>query len=173
MLKKIENRWPEWPNSWLAHGIILETYKRYAEARQLVETAISLGAEGPEAYFYLAESTMYSSPDQLPAAQKAIEKAEALAPQDPWIHAIAGRIALSRKEFDKAVAELQKATELRPHFAQAYYNVAQAHKALGQPEKAESDLQMVQKIHRDFPNSDADTADLKNSLFQVRPAQNW
>ena len=172
-LKKIENRWPEWPDSWLVHGIILETYKRYEEARQMMETAISLGAEGPEAYFYLAESTMYSAPDQLPAAQKAIERAEALAPEDPWIHAIAGRIALGRKQFDKAAEELQRATELRPHFAQAYYLLAQAHKALGQTAKAESELEMVQKIHRDFPNAEADTVDVKNSLFQVRPSQNW
>ncbi len=171
-LKKIENRWPEWPDSWLVHGIILETYKRYEEARQMVETAVSLGAEGPEAYFYLAESTMYSAPDQLPAAQKAIEKAEALASEDPWIHAIAGRIALGRKQFEKAAEELQRATELRPHFAQAYYLLAQTHKALGQTAKAESDLEMVGKIHRDFPNAEADTADLKNSLFQVRPSQN-
>jgi len=173
MLKRIENRWPEWPDSWLVHGILLETYKNYEEARQMVETAVSLGAEGPEAYFYLAESTMYSSPDQLPAAQKAIEKAEALAPQDPWIRAIAGRIALSRKQFEKAVEELQRATELRPHFAQAYYNLAQAHKALGQTAKAESELEMVKTIHRDFPDAEADTADLKNSLFQVRLSPNW
>ncbi len=172
-LKRIESRWPEWPDSWLVHGIILETYKRYEEARQLVETAVSLGAEGPEAYFYLAESTLYSAPDQLPAAQKAIERAEALASEDPWIHAIAGRIALGRKQFDKAAEELQKATELRPHFAQAYYLLAQAHKALGQTAKAEAELEMVQKIHRDFPNAEADTTDLKNSLFQVRPSQNW
>ncbi len=173
LLKTIENRWPEWPDSWLVHGILLETYKRYDEARQMMETAISLGAQEPEAYFYLAESTMNSSPDQLPAAQKAIEKAEALAPQDPWVHAIAGRIALSRKQFEKAAEESQRATELRPHFAQAYYTLAQAHKALGQTAKAESELEMVQKIHRDFPDAEADTADLKNSLFQVKGSQNW
>ena len=173
MLKKIENKWPEWPDSWLVNGILLETYKRYDEARQMIETAISLGAEGPEAYFYLAESTMYSSPDQLPAAQKAIERAEALAPQDPWVHAVAGRIALDRKQFDKAVEELQRATELRPHFAQAYYNLAQAHKALGQTAKAESELEMVKTIHHDFPDAEADMADLKSSLFQVKPSQSW
>ncbi len=173
MLKRIENRWPEWPDSWLVHGILLETYKRYDEARQMVETAISLGAEGPEAYFYLAESTMYSSPDQLAEAQKAIDKAEALNPQDPWIRAIAGRIALGRKQFEKAADELQKATEIRPHFAQAYYNLALAHRALGQSAKAESELEMVKTIHRDFPDAEADTADLKSSLFQVRPSQNW
>ncbi len=171
VLKTIEDRWPEWPDSWLVHGILLETYKRYDEARQMVENAVALGAQGPEAYFYLAESTMYSSPDQLPAAQKAIERAESLAPQDPWIHAIAGRIALGRKQFDRAADELQKATELRPHFAQAYYNLAQAHKALGETEKAHSELEMVEKIHREFPNAEADTYELKNSLFQVRPSQ--
>ncbi len=172
MLKRIESRWPEWPDSWLVHGILLETYKRYDEARQMVETAISLGAEGPEAYFYLAESTLYSSPNQLAAAQSAIEKAETLAPQDPWIHAIAGRIAMAGKHFEKAVEESQQAVDLRPHFAQAYYTLAQAHKALGQSAKAESELQMVEQIHRDFPNAEAETADLRQSLFQARPSRN-
>ena len=172
LLKKVEDRWPEWPDSWLVDGILLETYKRYDEARQMVETAVSLGARGPEAYFYLAESTMYSSPDQLPAAQKAIEQAEALAPQDPWVHAIAGRIALDRKEYAKAAEELQRATELRPHFAQAHYNLAQAFKAMGQTAKAETELQTVEKIHREFPNAEADSADFTNSLFQVGSSVN-
>jgi tetratricopeptide (TPR) repeat protein len=169
LLNEIQNRWPEWPSAWLAHGIILETYKRYDEARQMIETAVMLGARGGEAYFYLAESTLYTSPDRIEDAEKAIQQALPLAPDDPWVHALAGRIAFEKKQYTEAVAQLQEAIRLRPHLVQAHYNLAQAYKAMGERRESELELEQVTMIHLKFPDSEEDSNDLSTTLFQVGP----
>jgi hypothetical protein len=43
LLVEIENRWPEWPNVWLAHGMILASHGHDEEARHAFETAAALG----------------------------------------------------------------------------------------------------------------------------------
>jgi tetratricopeptide (TPR) repeat protein len=53
LLAEIERHWPEWPAIWVARGVAMATHGRFEEARQALETAISLGAHSPEVYFYL------------------------------------------------------------------------------------------------------------------------
>jgi len=44
LLSEVQTRWPEWSGVWLAHGIILATHRHYEEARQVLEMAVTLGA---------------------------------------------------------------------------------------------------------------------------------
>lgn len=92
-LKEIQSRWPEWHAVWVAQGVILASQKRFEDARQALETAVTFGARGPETYYYLAECSLRSGPERIGAAEAAIQKALKLAPDDPWIQALAGRIA--------------------------------------------------------------------------------
>ncbi len=92
LLNQIQNRWPEWHVGWVAHGIILAAHRRFEEARQALETAVALGARSPEAYYYLADCTLRSAPKRIDAAQAAIRQALKLAPDDPWIRSLAGRL---------------------------------------------------------------------------------
>ena len=46
LLQQIQNRWPEWPEAWMAHGIVLGTHGRKDEARAALRTAVALGARG-------------------------------------------------------------------------------------------------------------------------------
>src|ERR1019366_8847087 len=71
LLKEVQGRWPEWPAGWVARGIVLETHGGFEEARQALETAVSLGARSPETYYYLADSTLRSTPKRIDAAEKA------------------------------------------------------------------------------------------------------
>jgi len=48
ILEQIQNRSPEWPAAWAADGIILGIHGQPGEARKALQTAISLGAAGPE-----------------------------------------------------------------------------------------------------------------------------
>ncbi len=171
LLDSIRRRWPQWPDAWLSEGIILETYRRYDEARQMVEKAVALGARSSEAYFYLAESLLYTSPDRIDAAQKNVRQAVALAPDDPWVRALAGRIAFEKKEYGTAVEQLQQAIRLRPSLVQAHYVLAQTYKALGRVEESREQLDQVSTIHKQSPNDEADTTDVKRALFQVRPLE--
>ena len=71
LLKEVQGRWPEWPAGWVARGIVLETHGGFEEARQALETAVSLGARSPGTYYYLADSTLRSTPKRIDAAEKA------------------------------------------------------------------------------------------------------
>jgi cytochrome c-type biogenesis protein CcmH/NrfG len=68
-----------------AHG-------RYAEARQALATAVSLGARSPEAMAHLADSILRSAPGDASAAESAIRQALRLAPGDAWMLNIAAQI---------------------------------------------------------------------------------
>jgi Flp pilus assembly protein TadD len=43
LLMEIQSSWPEWSAARVAHGILLDTHRHYEEARQALETAVSLG----------------------------------------------------------------------------------------------------------------------------------
>jgi protein O-GlcNAc transferase len=173
LLDEIQNRWPEWSNAWVAHGIILESHKRSEEARQTLETAIALGARSSEVYFYLAECTLRAAPERIAAAEEAVRKALELAPQDPWVRALAGRIAFEQGHYQNAVDQLQEAIRLRPHFVQAHYNLAQAYAALDRKQESRSELDQVTLIQEKFPHADEEAAEVMEALFRVKSPRDW
>jgi tetratricopeptide (TPR) repeat protein len=96
LLGEMQNRWPEWHAIWVARGVVLETHQHFEEARQALEIAVVLGARSSEAYCYLADSSFRSTPARTDAAEVAIRKAVSLAPEDPWIKSLAGKIASAK-----------------------------------------------------------------------------
>lgn len=114
LLKQILNRWPEWHAGWVAQGIVLGNRGRFEEARRALETAVALGARSPEVHYCLAGFTLRSAPNMLDAAEAAAQQALKLAPADPWIHSLAGRIASARGEDATAAERLREAVRLNP-----------------------------------------------------------
>jgi tetratricopeptide (TPR) repeat protein len=169
LLNDIQNRWPEWHPGWLAHGIILDTHKRYDEARQMLEVAVALGARGAEAYFYLADATLRTSPERIDEAERAVRQALALTPSDPWALALAGRIAFERKQYDRAIELLREGLRLRPGMAQAHYHLAQAYSAVGRKDEAQAELEQLRRIREQYPMADEAPADVLGAIFQVKP----
>src|SRR5205814_289564 len=85
LLDQVQRRWPEGAAVWVARGIIQAAHGHFEDARRALETAVTVGARSPEAWFYLADSTMRSAPDRIADAEIAIRKALSLAPEDGWI----------------------------------------------------------------------------------------
>ena len=96
LLGEMQNRWPEWHAIWVARGVVLETHRHFEDARLALETAVALGARSSEAYYYLADSSLRSTPGRIDAAEAAVRKALSLAPDDPWIKALTARIASAK-----------------------------------------------------------------------------
>ena len=91
LLDTIQHRWPELAAAWVARGMIHAAHARYAEARQALETAISLGARSPEVLAHLADS-LRSQPGHTAEAESAIQRALRLAPGDTWMQNLAAQI---------------------------------------------------------------------------------
>lgn len=169
LLQQIERRWPEWPGVQLVHGIILQKRRNTQEALRKLTAAIALGAREPAAYYYLAEATLQARPDDTEAARKAVREALALDPRDPWAHALAGRIAFERDEYENALAELREAVRLQPRMVQAHYNLARVYQELGRSAEARREIDEVRTLRERFPNEPDDPDLLHSNLFAVDP----
>jgi len=173
LLSEVRTRWPEWSNVWVAHGIILATHQHYEEARQALETAVALGASSPETYFFLANCALRAG--RKDAAETLIGQSLRLSSADPWIQALAGRIAFERGEYQLAVERDRAAIRQRPRFAEAHAGLAQAYAALGR--KQESDAERTQAGTMQTTASNDDPPYLsrlfQGSLLEEKPPRDW
>jgi tetratricopeptide (TPR) repeat protein len=169
LLVKLETRWPEWDRPYLLSGILLEIQLRSAEARQTLETAIALGADTPEAYYYLALAITHSAPDDVASAQTAITHAMALTSQDPTVYLLAGKISLSKKDYAGAVPYLLTATRLQPTLIPAHYALRDAYTALGDTQKSTAELEVIKRLAIENPSDDQNRFSIPDFLFAVRP----
>jgi tetratricopeptide (TPR) repeat protein len=166
-LAQIQARWPEWRRSYLIQGIILDINKKPAAARQALETAIALGANTPEAYYFLALSITETTPEDQAGAQKAVARALELNPGDPYIRGLAGKLAFTQGDYKSAIEHLNEAVRLFPNFVQAHYNLASAYRSTGDEQKALAEMKEVRRIREENPQPELETPPLGDVLFGV------
>jgi tetratricopeptide (TPR) repeat protein len=154
LLAQLESREPTWYLPYEIHGIILTIRIRPAEARPVLETAIALGADDPQSYFYLASAIILANTEDVSEAQKAINRALALDPKDPFIQSLAGRIAYLSKDYPSALQHLQAALAIWPEMIEAHQTLSGTYRALGEKEKAVEELKTVLRIKQQNPTAD-------------------
>ncbi len=170
LLSQMEARWPEWSVPYMIHGVILTIRRRPSEAEPLLVTAISLGAENPVAYYYLALARTTETPPRPQEAQEAIVKALQFNPEDAFNQSLAGRIAFLLDDYHTAEKHLQAALRLWPDMVEAHQTLSGVYRALGEKEKSVVELKEVLRIKQATRDADQSppfpTGDL---LFTVRP----
>jgi len=154
LLAQLESREPTWYLPYEIHGIILTIRIRPVEARPVLETAIALGADDPQSYFYLASAIIQANTEDAGEARKAIDRALALGPKDPFIQALAGRLAYLRKDYPLALQHLQAALAIWPEMIEAHQTLSGTYRALGEREKAAEELKTVLRIKQQNPTAD-------------------
>ena len=115
----------------MIQGIILEMHLFSEEAKSTLETAIALGTDDPAAYYYLALATLHTTPDDTEIVHQTISHALRLSPEDPYICALAGKNALTRKDFPAALEHLTSAIRLKPDLVEARYALSATYRAMG------------------------------------------
>ena len=170
ILAEIESLWPEWGEPYLINGIMLETRLKSAQAKPLLETAISLGESNSKAYYYLALATTHANPDDVESAQKAIDQALKLNPNDPYVRALAGRIAYAKKNYPASVEQLRAALYLWPEMIEAHQALSATYRAMGDRAKAAAELEQVLHIKQQTRSAEqAPPSPVRDLLFSVRP----
>lgn len=170
LLADIQARWPEWFEPYLINGIILEIRSKSAQARSMLETAISLGAEDAVAYYYMALATTHATPEDTDSAQQNIAKALKLSPEDPYIQSLAGKIAYMRKDYTAALGHLNAALRLWPDMVEAHLTLSATYRALGEIDQSAAELKEVLRIKQQNRSaSETPPFSLRNLLFSVRP----
>jgi tetratricopeptide (TPR) repeat protein len=169
VLNQIESRWPEWSLPYEIHGISLETRTRSEPAMELLQTAISLGAHDANVYYYLASAISHARPDDVDAAQQAVEKALELNPDDPYIQSLAGKIAYRLKAYPVALEHLTAALRLWPQMIEAHETLAGVYRALGEKDKSVAALKEIVRIKQENPTADQTPPfPARDLLFTVR-----
>jgi lipopolysaccharide biosynthesis regulator YciM len=135
----------------------------------MLETAIALGANTPEAYYYQALAITHTAPDDLESAHNAIARALALTAKDPYVFLLAGKISLARKEYSAAVEQLVQSTQLLPTLIPAHYALHDAYKAMGDDQKSAVELETIQHIADQNAASDQSPFPMEDFVFTVRP----
>ena len=170
LLSQIEARWPEWSLPYMIHGVILTIRRRPSEAEPLLQTAVSLGAASPVAYYYLALARTTETPPRPKEAQEAIARALELNPEDAFNQSLAGRVAFLLEDYHAAEKHLQEALRLWPDMVEAHQTLSGVYRALGERDKSVAELKEVLRIKQ--ATRDADQAPPFPSgdlLFTVRP----
>ncbi len=72
-LDEIRGRWPEWPDAWVARGIILAARHECEEARHDLETGVALGMETAKAYYGLADCKNQNATEAAEALERLYE----------------------------------------------------------------------------------------------------
>lgn len=168
LVNQVQNRWPEWAAGWVAQGIVLQSRGRFEEARQTLETAFALGAHSAEAWYALADCALRSVPQRIDAAEAAIRRALDLAPDDPWIQFLAGRVLLEKRHYAAAVERLREAVRLRPGLIPALESLAEAYGALGRKEE-----ELATREQRRNAPADTSGPPEVHRLFLSKPPRNW
>jgi TolB-like protein/Flp pilus assembly protein TadD len=115
-----------------------------ARARQLANEAIALDPDYALAYGRLgfthwADLIMNWSESRDESFKKLTESAKkglALDDSQPSLHALQSQIYISKKQFDKAASEGERAVSLNPSYADAYVLLGHTLRYLGKPEEA-------------------------------------
>lgn len=169
VLNTIQARWPKWDRAYQLKGILLEIQLKSSEATQALETAISLGANTPEVYYYKALAITHAAPDDLDGAQKAIDHALALTSTDPYAFVLAGKIALAKKEYAKAVQYFLDAKRLQPTLVPAHYGLRDAYRELGEEQKSAAEMEEIKRLARENQSADQNPFAAEGWMFAVRP----
>jgi adenylate cyclase len=132
----------------------------YALRRKLAEEAIALDPKYVDAYLELSDtylhSMWYSSPDSakklLEQAEELVKKAISLRADHADARAFLGRIYLTKRQYDKAIAEGERAVAIAPNSADVNARLAFTLECAGRPEES---ISLYEKAMRLSPVSDS------------------
>ena len=169
LIARMESKWPEWYLPYLIQGIILSVRIRPLEAIPVLRVAIALGADDAVTYFYLASALIDANTENVAEAQKAIDKALALNPNDPYAQSLAGRIAYLKKDYPAALQHLNAALKIWPDMVEAHQTRSATYRACGEKQKSIDDLKEVLRIKQQMPTADQSPPfPIGNELFGVQ-----
>ena len=120
-----------------AYDVLSVAYLRKEEFEKVVELSRRTAAAAPGAPVVnrrLAEALLELG--ELDDALAAIEKENAISPNNNEVLVILGRIQLQRRAYAEAVTAYERALELRPGDDRCYFGLATAYARLGQRDKA-------------------------------------
>ena len=147
---------PHYPPMYLIQaGWAYNSTGRYEEAITALKTLLLQNPNFQSAYLQLAISylaqwafQLSQDPQTLEQASAAAQRVIALNDSAPWGHSLLASVHLCQKQYELAIAEMERAIALDPNSATLYAGLAEMLGWMGRPEEA---LQMVEQALRRKP----------------------
>ncbi len=135
---------PDSAQAQMSLGYALLEQKKYPEAREWLEKSLAKDAGVPETLYYLGLIAQEQNEDE--RAVELLKKAIQLVPSFSFPHAALGSSYLKLKNYPLAKAELELSVSLNPNDPRAHYNLAVLYARLKDPERAQQEMQIVEKL---------------------------
>jgi adenylate cyclase len=152
--------------AWALGAKAWKSYSKYSKennvkAQELLNRAIKLDPDYPFLWYSLASTHFVdarlawtkSQAESLKLAMEFTEKTLSLDPENPFAHGLMGNIYIFQRQYEKAIAEGQRAISLGPNYADGYALLSQIMRYSG---RFEESLELIKKairlspIHRAF-----------------------
>jgi tetratricopeptide (TPR) repeat protein len=117
---------------------------KFADAVQILDTAIKGGLDDSDLHYLLAECLLNTENGNRDAALAALNRAIALNGDSVSARTMRGKLLLEAGHADQAVRDLELANKQEPESRSAGYNLARAYRALGREAEAQA---IFRKIH--------------------------
>jgi tetratricopeptide (TPR) repeat protein len=132
LLSPNDFRWPYY------HGFVCQLAGKLEEARQAFERALEIRPGDMPAHIRLARLLLELGDNE--EAYRLFHEALELNPGEAAAHSGAGRAASAMGRYQEAVALFSRALDLQPQGTRVHYNLALAHRRLGDMEAARAHL---------------------------------
>jgi tetratricopeptide (TPR) repeat protein len=136
----------ERPESHLNLGTLHAERGAWVEAEQAYQIALSIDPSFVPAYVNLADLERLRGRDD--AGERHLRQALEIAPNDGDVHHALGLLLVRRRQLQAAIAELERAAELRPELPRYAYVLAVALSDVGQTDRA---LVVLRAAHERHP----------------------
>ena len=132
-------------------GNAYRSLKRYDEARQVLERALEIAPQDPEANYSLG--MVFAQTDGSAKAEEYLQRALQARPVYPEALNNLGILFLRTQRRDQAVDSFEHCIRIAPAFDQAYLNLARVYAVEGSRDKARGILLHLLKQHPDHPQA--------------------
>ena len=132
-------------------GNAYRSQKRWDEARKVLERALEVAPQDPEANYSLG--MVFAQTDDTAKAYEYLQRALKARPAYPEALNNLGVLYLVTQRRDQAVASFEQCIRVAPAFDQAYLNLARVYALEGARDKARSLLLDLLKQHPDHPQA--------------------
>jgi tetratricopeptide (TPR) repeat protein len=129
------------------------SFRRYLPAREALQKAAEIDPYDAHtsAFLGLAYAEQIRTPEEARRALEHLERAAALGYEAAELHYGRGLILLSRKEYERAIAAILKATRMDPGAENMAYQLAQAYAAAGLTAQAKRAMARFELLRRSRP----------------------
>jgi tetratricopeptide (TPR) repeat protein len=155
-LKAVEKD-PNFATGWLLVAQTAGTAKGFFEAQAKAKALAGKTSEGERLFIVASDAGAQGKPaEQRQALEQLVQKY----PKDPRTHAALGLLDFGNQDWDGAIKELSKASELEPSYTTPYNQLGYAYRFQGKYPEAEKTFQKYAELLPDDPNPHDSYAEL-------------